>query len=69
MTPFNVQVNFEILVFEGQIDADVLDELLNLIEVYFLVYDFFDGETIMFPSLWIFPVSNIGGRTTVRKHP
>jgi hypothetical protein len=30
-SPFNVQVNFDILVFEGQIDADALDKWLNLL--------------------------------------
>ena len=29
-TPFKVQVNFEIPIFEGQIDADVVDKWLNL---------------------------------------
>jgi hypothetical protein len=28
-SPFKVQVNFDILVFEGQIDADALDKWLN----------------------------------------
>ena len=30
-TPFKVQVNFEIPIFEGQIDADVIDRCLNLL--------------------------------------
>ena len=34
-TPFKVQVNFEIPIFEGQIDADAIDILLNLLEGYF----------------------------------
>ena len=29
-TPFKVQVNFGILIFYGQIDADVVDRLFNL---------------------------------------
>ena len=32
MTPFKVQVNFYIPIFEGQIDADVVDRWLNLLE-------------------------------------
>ena len=35
-TPFKVQVNFEIPIFEGQIDADAIDKWLNLLEGYFL---------------------------------
>jgi hypothetical protein len=41
-TPFKVQVNFDISIFEGQIDADVVDRWLNLLEGYFLVHDFSD---------------------------
>jgi hypothetical protein len=33
-TPFKVQVNFDIPIFEGQIDADVVDIWLNLLEGY-----------------------------------
>jgi hypothetical protein len=36
-TPFKVQVNFDILLFEGLIDADVVDKWLNLLKGYFLV--------------------------------
>ena len=48
---FKVQVNFEIHVFEGQIDAGVVDRWLNLIEGYFLVHDFSDREKIIFALL------------------
>ena len=30
-TPFKVQVNFEIPIFEGQIDVDAVDKWLNLL--------------------------------------
>jgi hypothetical protein len=30
-TPFKVQVNFDIPIFEGQIDTDVVDRWLNLL--------------------------------------
>jgi hypothetical protein len=50
-TPFKVQVNFDIPIFEGQIDADVIDIWLNLLEGYFLVHDFFDRERIIFVPL------------------
>jgi len=50
-TPFKVQVNFEIPIFDGQIDADVIDRWLNLLEGYFSVHDFFDREKIIFALL------------------
>ena len=31
-SPFKIQVNFDIFVFEGQIYADALDKWLNLLE-------------------------------------
>jgi hypothetical protein len=34
-TPFKLQVNFDIPIFDGQIDADVIDRWLNLLEGYF----------------------------------
>ena len=47
-TPFKVQVNFDIPIFEGQIDVDVVDRWLNLLEGYFSVHDFSDREKIIF---------------------
>jgi hypothetical protein len=47
-TPFKVQVNFDIPIFDGQIYADVVDRWLNLLEGYFSVHDFFDREKIIF---------------------
>ena len=49
--PFKVQVNFDIPIFEGQIDADVVDRWLNILEGYFSVSDFFDQEKIIFSLL------------------
>ena len=51
MNPFKVQVNFDIPIFEGQIDADSVDRWLNLLEGYFSVHDFFDREKIIFELL------------------
>jgi hypothetical protein len=48
-TSFKVQVNFYIPIFDGQIDADVIDRWLNILEGYFSVHDFFDWEKIIFP--------------------
>jgi hypothetical protein len=39
---FKIQVNFDILVFEGQIYADALEKWVNLLDGYFLVYNFSD---------------------------
>ena len=61
-TPFKVQVNFEIPIFEGQIDVDVVDRWLNLLERYFSVHDFSDWEKIILP-----PMSRTGGKLIVRK--
>jgi hypothetical protein len=54
-TPFKVKVNFDILVFEGQIDADALEKWLNLLEGYFSVQNFFDREKITFVLLKALP--------------
>ena len=40
-TPFKVQVNFYIPLFEEKIDADALDNWLNVLEGYFSVHNFF----------------------------
>jgi hypothetical protein len=37
VTPFKVHVNFDIPLFEGQIDADALEKWLSLLERYFFV--------------------------------
>jgi hypothetical protein len=50
-SPFKVQVNFDIPIFEGQIDADALDKWLNLLEGYFSVHHFSDREKITFTLL------------------
>ena len=51
VTPFKVQVNFDIPIFEGQIDVDAVDKWLNLLEGYFLVHDFSSRENITFSLL------------------
>jgi hypothetical protein len=50
-SPFKVQVNFDIPVFEGQIDANALDKWLNLLEGYFSIHNFSDKEKITFALL------------------
>ena len=54
-SPFKVQVNFDILVFVGQIDADAVDRWLNLLEGCFSVHNFFDKEKITFALLNALP--------------
>ena len=54
-TPFKVQVNFDIPLFEGLIDVDVVDKWLNLLEGYFLVHNFSDRENITFSLLKVIP--------------
>jgi hypothetical protein len=54
-SPFKVQVNFYIPVFEGQIDAKSLDKWLNLQEGYFSVHNFSDREKITFELLKSLP--------------
>ena len=55
-TPFKVQVNFDIPIFEGQIDVDVVDRWLNLLEGYFSVHDFSDREKVIFALLEVAPL-------------
>jgi hypothetical protein len=52
---FKVQVNFDILIFERQIDADALEKWLNLLEGYFSVHNFYDRENITFALLKALP--------------
>jgi hypothetical protein len=47
-TPFKVQVNFDILVFEIKIDVDALEKWLNVLEGYFSIHYFSDRENITF---------------------
>ena len=54
-TPFKVQVNFDIPIFDGRIDADAVDRWLNLLEGYFSVHEFFDWEKITFSLLKVTP--------------
>jgi hypothetical protein len=53
--PFKVQVNFDIPLFEGQIDADALEKWLNLLEGYYSVQNIFDDLKITFTLLKAVP--------------
>ena len=50
-TPFKVQINFDIMTFQGKIDADVVDDWLSKLERYFCVNNFLDIEKITFSLL------------------
>lgn len=50
-SPFKVQVNFDILNFEGKVDADVVNNWLSKLDRYFFVNHFFDAEKITFSFL------------------
>jgi hypothetical protein len=52
---FNVKVNFDIPIFEGQIDVDALEKWLNLLEGYFSVHNFSDRKKITFSLLKVLP--------------
>jgi hypothetical protein len=54
-TPFKVQVNFDIPLFEVQIDANALEKGLNLLEGYYFVQNYFDSEKITFMLLKSLP--------------
>jgi hypothetical protein len=54
-TPFKVQVNFYIPIFDGQIDADIVDRWLNLLEGYLSFHDIFDRENVIFSLLKVAP--------------
>jgi hypothetical protein len=51
VAPFKVQINFDIPIFEGQIDTDAIDKWLNLLEGYFFVHSFLNREKITFALL------------------
>ena len=55
MAPFKVQFNFDIPIFNGQIDANDLDKWVNMLEGYFSVYNFSDRENITFALLKVVP--------------
>ena len=50
-TPFKVQVNFDIPIFDGRIDTNAVDKWLNLLKGYFSIHDFSDQEKITFSLL------------------
>jgi hypothetical protein len=55
VTPFKVQVNFDIHLFEGQIDVDAQEKWLNLLESYYSVQKNSSDEKIIFVVLKALP--------------
>jgi hypothetical protein len=55
VSPFKVQINFDIPIFEVQIDANFVDKWLNLLEGYFYVHNFSNRENITFVQLKVVP--------------
>ena len=66
-TPFKVQVDFDIPLFQGQIVANSLDTWLNVLEGYFSVHYFSTGKKSPLRSLRQSPMSKIGGILIGRK--
>jgi hypothetical protein len=54
-SPFKVKVNFDIPIFEGQIDVDTLEKWLNLLEGCFTIQKNFNKENITFSLLKTLP--------------
>jgi hypothetical protein len=54
-TPFKVQVNFDIPLFEGKIDVYALEKWLNMLEGYYSVQKIFDIKKITFSLLKALP--------------
>ena len=54
-SPFKVQVNFDIPIFEGLIDANALEKWLNILEGYLSIRNISDREKITFALLKAIP--------------
>jgi hypothetical protein len=48
---FKVKINFDIPIFEGQINKNDVDKWLNILEGYFFVHKFLNRENITFALL------------------
>lgn len=55
MTPFKVQVNFYIPLFEVKIDERYLNKWLDYLEGYFFIHNIFNSERINFTLLMSLP--------------
>jgi len=66
-TPFKLQINFDILIFEGQIHENVVDKWLNLLEGKFSVHNFSNRENITFSLFKAAPHVNYWWETFCEK--
>ena len=64
---FKVQIKFDMNIFEGYIDTDVVDKWLNLLEGYFSVHRSSNREKITFALLKVVPHVKDWWETYVRK--
>jgi hypothetical protein len=55
VTPFKVQIKFDIPIFEDQIDANVVEKWLNLLEGYFSIHKLSNRKNITFVLLKAIP--------------
>jgi hypothetical protein len=55
VTPFKVQVNFDIHLFEGKIDAKAIEKWINLLEGYYSTQKNSNSEKITFALLKSLP--------------
>jgi hypothetical protein len=56
VAPFKIQINFDISIFEGQVDAYFVDKWLNILEGYFSIHNFSNRENITFALLKVVPI-------------
>jgi len=68
-TLFKVQFNFDIPIFEGQIDTNFVDKWLNSLGGYFSVHDFFYCEKyyVFSPQIPPHAISRAGGKPIVSR--
>ena len=66
-TPFKVQVNFDIPIFEVQRDVDVIDKCLNMLEGYFQFMIFPIGKILLLCSSKSPPMSRTSEKPTANR--
>jgi hypothetical protein len=67
VSPFKVQINFDIPIFEDQINTYTVEKWLNLLEGYFSVHNFSNRENITFSLLKVVPHVKYGWETFCEK--
>jgi hypothetical protein len=67
-TTFKVQVNFDITLFEGHIDANALEKWLSMLEGYLSIQNIYSSEKITFALLKALPYVIVWCETYCEKH-